>query len=99
MCQQVVAAGLPGTTFSEHNMLPLGFSNGVALYLDGSRSANFDRSDMNLGWCVKVAKGQGEKPSSGDKGKKGGDKVKKPAVKMKDFKYQGGNRCHRVIKH
>ncbi|CAK0794384.1 unnamed protein product, partial [Prorocentrum cordatum] len=40
---------------SESSLLHLGSSNGVSLFLNGSRFQNFERSDFNLAWLVKVA--------------------------------------------
>jgi hypothetical protein len=89
-----VAAGMPGTIFSEALMLPLGTSNGVTLYLDGSKYANFERSDVLLGWCVKQHRPPKEKEASpvdhedpDDKPtktnkRKAGKKNVKPTVKL-----------------
>ncbi|CAK0865408.1 unnamed protein product [Prorocentrum cordatum] len=40
---------------SESSLLHLGSSNGVSLFLNGSRFQNFERSDFNLAWLVKVS--------------------------------------------
>ena len=53
-------------------MLPLGLSNGIAFYVDGSKATNMERSDFQLGWCVKRTKAKkehevdatGEEPAS-----------------------------------
>ncbi|CAK0886266.1 unnamed protein product [Prorocentrum cordatum] len=40
---------------SESSLLHLGSSNGVSLFLYGSRFQNFERGDFNLAWLAKVA--------------------------------------------
>ena len=36
------------------NLLPLGKSKGISLWLDGSVVTNAARGDLCLGWCMKV---------------------------------------------
>lgn len=81
---QVVAAGLPGVVLNEQMMLPLGMSNGVCLYLDGGRFANFERSDVLLCWAVKQLKPKEKEPeAAGEELVEASGQPKKAAKKPK----------------
>jgi hypothetical protein len=76
---------MPGVQLNEALMLPLGVSNGIAFYVDGSKVCNIDRSDFQLGWCVKTAKPtkEKEKEATGDEPASSDAMVESQPVKPK----------------
>ena len=47
-----VVEGSKASSIPKQYLLPLGVSNGVALFLDGSRAANYHSTELCLGWLV-----------------------------------------------
>ena len=60
-----VVTGDSAKGLNESFLLPLGSSNGIDFWLDGSRVANFQRSDMCIAWLVKQ-KAEKEAAAEGD---------------------------------
>ena len=55
-----IVAGDAARGLHEAFILPLGTSNGVPFFLDGSRAMNWERSDLNLAWLMKMKKQEKE---------------------------------------